>query len=167
MATLGGHASVRLDDAGAAPVCLSAGDIALISGIGRYTIADDPSTPPQIVLDKSGKHVLDEGEEPPGARRRPAPRTYGDGLPGATTLLRGAHELCGEVGDRLLAMLPHTAGGTPSGTGRWPTPRSATSCAWCTRIPPAGGRWLRWPPRPACPAPPSPHASPVWSANPR
>jgi AraC-like DNA-binding protein len=104
VATLGGHASVRLDDdPQAAPVRLAAGDIALISGTNRYTIADAPETPPQMVIRDGKKHVIDSGT---AAQQNLAPRTYGDGLPGATTLLRGAYELRGDVGERLLVMLP-------------------------------------------------------------
>ncbi|WP_317447579.1 AraC family transcriptional regulator [Streptomyces collinus] len=107
VATLGGHASVRLDDdPQAAPVRLAAGDIALISGTNRYTIADAPDTPPQVVIRGGRKHVIDSGT---AARQNLAPRTYGDGLPGATTLLRGAYELRGDVGERLLDMLPPLA----------------------------------------------------------
>lgn len=103
VATLGGHASVRLDDdPQAAPVRLAAGDIALISGTNRYTIADAPDTPPQVVIRGGSKHVIDSGT---AAQQNLAPRTYGDGLPGATTLLRGAYELRGDVGERLLVML--------------------------------------------------------------
>ncbi|MEU7745346.1 cupin domain-containing protein [Nonomuraea sp. NPDC049158] len=76
VATLGGHASVRLDEADAAPVRLSAGDLALISGTGRHTIADDPSTPPQVVLYQGRKHLLDGSEVPPGPS--------GDWLPAPT-----------------------------------------------------------------------------------
>ncbi|MFF1306202.1 cupin domain-containing protein [Streptomyces sp. NPDC058307] len=107
VATLGGHASVRLDDdPQAAPVRLAAGDIALISGTNRYTIADAPDTPPQVVIRGGSKHVIDSGT---AAQQNLAPRTYGDGLPGATTLLRGAYELRGDVGERLLVMLPPLA----------------------------------------------------------
>ncbi|MGW0765503.1 AraC family transcriptional regulator [Streptomyces sp. NPDC002676] len=107
VATLGGHASVRLDDdPQATPVRLAAGDIALISGTDRYTIADAPDTPPQVVIRNGSKHVIDSEA---AARHHLAPRTYGDGLPGATTLLRGAYELRGDVGERLLDMLPPLA----------------------------------------------------------
>ncbi|MFJ8782248.1 AraC family transcriptional regulator [Streptomyces sp. NPDC102476] len=107
VATLGGHASIRLDDdPQAAPVRLAAGDIALISGTNRYTIADAPDTPPQVVIRGGRKHVIDSGT---AAQQNLAPRTYGDGLPGATTLLRGAYELRGDVGERLLVMLPPLA----------------------------------------------------------
>src|SRR3954451_1194313 len=61
VATLGGHASVRLDDR--EPVRLAAGDIALMGGTGPYTIADDPSTPPQVVIRGQRKFVVDGNEE--------------------------------------------------------------------------------------------------------
>ncbi|MGW0886136.1 AraC family transcriptional regulator [Streptomyces sp. NPDC002671] len=107
VATLGGHASVRLDDdPQPTPVRLAAGDIALISSTNRYTIADAPDTPPQVVIRGGKKHVIDSGT---AARQNLGPRTFGDGLPGATTLLRGAYELRGDVGERLLDMLPPLA----------------------------------------------------------
>jgi len=109
VAALGGDASVRLDDAGVAPVRLAPGDIALIGGAHAHTIADDVSTPPQAVIHGGRKHVLDGGEGAAGAQRSLGPRTYGDGLPGATVMLRGACELRGEAGARLLGMLPPLA----------------------------------------------------------
>ncbi|MBE1582494.1 cupin domain-containing protein [Nonomuraea angiospora] len=108
VATLGGHASVRLGEDGA-PVRLAAGDIALISATSRYTIADSPSTPPQVVIQGQKKYVVGGEEMATPARRSLAPRTYGDGLPGATVMIRGAYELRGDVGDRLLDMLPPLA----------------------------------------------------------
>ncbi|MGV9563477.1 cupin domain-containing protein [Streptomyces sp. NPDC003480] len=107
--TLAGHACVRFDEARAAPIRLTAGDIALITGPGRYTIADALSTPPQAVIHGRNKHVVDGNEEAPGIARSLGPRTYGDGLPGATIMLRGAYELRGDVGERLLGMLPPLA----------------------------------------------------------
>ncbi|GAA2611829.1 AraC family transcriptional regulator [Actinomadura fulvescens] len=113
VATLGGHASIRLDDAhanaGATQVRLAASDIALIRGPGRYTIADSPATPPQVIVQGGRKYRVGGGEEIAGTHRSLAPRTYGDGLPGATTMLRGAYELRGDVGDRLLDLLPRLA----------------------------------------------------------
>ncbi|OPG11846.1 AraC family transcriptional regulator [Microbispora sp. GKU 823] len=109
VAALGGHASVRLDDAGVAPVRLAPGDIALIGGAHAHTIADDPSTPPQAVIHGDRKHVAGGGGGTAGAHRSLGPRTYGDGLPGATIMLRGACELRGEAGVRLLRMLPPLA----------------------------------------------------------
>ncbi|HEV2638741.1 MAG TPA: AraC family transcriptional regulator [Actinocrinis sp.] len=115
--TLGGHASVRLagsgsgsgSGSGAAPVSLAAGDIALIRASGQLTIADDPSTPPQVMIRAGKKHVIGGSARTARAHRSLAPRTYGDGLPGATVMLRGAYELRGDVGERLLDMLPPVA----------------------------------------------------------
>ncbi|MFF3070872.1 AraC family transcriptional regulator [Kitasatospora sp. NPDC057936] len=105
IAALGGHASIRLDEEpGTTPVRLTAGDIALITGAGRYTIADDPDTPPQVVIRAGVKQYLNGP-----AHQNLAPRTYGDGLPGATTLLRGAYDLRDDFGGRLLGMLPPLA----------------------------------------------------------
>ncbi len=105
MATLGGHASIRLEEA--APVRLAAGDIALVTSTGRYTIADDPDTADQFTI-RGGHKYLRDGKPAPGQGNL-APRTYGDGLPGATIMLRAAYELHGSVSDRLLALLPPLA----------------------------------------------------------
>jgi AraC-like DNA-binding protein len=105
VAALGGRATIRPD--GVAPVDLAAGDIALVRWTGPHTIADDPATPPQVVL-RGGKKYA-PGGGPVAAERQLGPRTYGDGLPGATVLLRGLYELRGDAGDRLLALLPPLA----------------------------------------------------------
>ncbi|WP_344263196.1 AraC family transcriptional regulator [Actinomadura napierensis] len=109
VAVLGGGASVRLDDLDASPARLAAGDIALIGATGRCTIADSPSTPPEVVIREGRKYRVGGGEPVDGTSWNLAPRTYGDGRPGGTTMLRGVCELHGEVGDRLLAMLPPLA----------------------------------------------------------
>lgn len=107
--TLVGHACVRFEEPGTAPIRLTAGDIVLITGPGRYTIADSTSTPPQVIIHGRNKHIVDGRQEAPGCTRSLGPRTYGDGLPGATIMLRAAYELRGDVGDRLLGMLPPVA----------------------------------------------------------
>lgn len=107
--TLFGHASVRFDDAGSASAPLTAGDIALVTRPARYTIADDPRTLPQVVIHGHRKHVVDGSAQARDTRRNLAPRTYGDGRPGATVMLRGAYDLRGSVGERLLGMLPPLA----------------------------------------------------------
>jgi AraC-like DNA-binding protein len=111
-ATLGGHAALRLEDVpSAAPGRLAAGDVALVSHSARHTISDDLATPPQVLIRDGRKELL--GSPSPDQRPDPhaslAPRTYGDGLPGATTVLRGTFALRGEAGRRLLAMLPPLA----------------------------------------------------------
>ncbi|KAA9155264.1 AraC family transcriptional regulator [Amycolatopsis acidicola] len=104
VAPLDGRASVRLDERGEAPACLAAGDIALISRAGAHTVADSPDTPPQMVIKGAKKKILSGN-----GHRNLAPRTYGDGLPGATTLLRGGFDLRGGAGERVLDMLPPLA----------------------------------------------------------
>lgn len=102
VATLGGHAF--LDLGAGPPVRLAAGDIALVTVPG-YTIADDPATAPQVVIRGGRKYpITGTGDLNPRA-----PRTYGDGAPGATTMVRGAYELRGVVAERFLAMLPPLA----------------------------------------------------------
>ncbi|WP_433465303.1 AraC family transcriptional regulator [Spirillospora sp. CA-128828] len=104
-ATLGGHAWAWLGDS--APVRLAAGDIALITAPGGYTIADDPATTPQFVIREGRKYLPSGASADPHAML--APRTYGDGLSGATVLLRGVYELHGDVAFRLLDLLPPLA----------------------------------------------------------
>ncbi|HEY3503762.1 MAG TPA: AraC family transcriptional regulator [Actinocatenispora sp.] len=101
-AALGGHASVRLADTD--PVRLAAGDIALVTGTGEHTVADAESTPTQLVI-RGGRKYPVAG----ATHRHLAPRTYGDGMPGATVLLRGGYELRGAAGDRLVDLLPPLA----------------------------------------------------------
>jgi AraC-like DNA-binding protein len=105
IATLGGHASLRLEDGPPQP--LAAGDIALITGAGRYTVADDPDTMPEFVIRAGRKYTLDgRAVDMHGLT---APRTYGENLSGATIMIRGAYDLRGGVGARLLSLLPASA----------------------------------------------------------
>ncbi|NUW35814.1 AraC family transcriptional regulator [Nonomuraea sp. SMC257] len=134
-ATLGGHAWIRV--AGGVPTRLAAGDIALVTAPGGYTIADDAATAPEFVI-RDGRKYLPTGAPAP-AHPMPAPRTYGAdmsqadaaeagaaeagaaggdaagagrsgaGLPGVTVMLRGAYELRGDVAARLLELLPPLA----------------------------------------------------------
>ena len=106
-ATLGGHAALRLEDVPAtAPVHLTAGDIALVAHSRRHTISDDLATPPQVVISGQRKQLLGDPGKHAELLANLAPRTWGDGLPGATTVLRGMFRLRGDAGRRLLAMLP-------------------------------------------------------------
>lgn len=109
-ATLGGHAALRLDDVPSVPpVQLAAGDIALVAHSSRHTISDDLATSPQVVICDGRKELLGDPARHAELAANLAPRTWGDGLPGATTVLRGMFQLRGEVGRRLLTMLPPVA----------------------------------------------------------
>lgn len=111
VAALGGRAAIRPAAGGEPSRTLAAGDIALVTAAaGPFTAADDPATQPQVVIRGGRKYPAAGRQEPPDAvQRELAPRTYGDGLPGATTLLRGAYDLRGGAADRLLGMLPPLA----------------------------------------------------------
>lgn len=108
VATLRGPASVRLADNDRPRASLDAGDVALISGTRRYTIADGPDTPEQYVIHKGRKYLAGEGDVPAGHAGLAA-CTYGTDSPDATVMLRGAYHLTGDVADRLLGMLPPLA----------------------------------------------------------
>ncbi|MEZ0108505.1 AraC-like DNA-binding protein [Catenulispora sp. EB89] len=106
-ATLGGHAALRLEDVPSVPpVQLAEGDIALVAHSTRHTISDDLATPPQVVISGGRKQLLGDPSRHPELEANLAPRTWGDGLPGATRVLRGMFQLRGDAGRRLLAMLP-------------------------------------------------------------
>jgi AraC-like DNA-binding protein len=98
-----GSAWVVPDDAEPEP--LSAGDVAIFRGPDHYTVADDPATPPDIVI-----HPGQRCETPDG---RPlvdtmalGVRTWGNAADGETVMLVGTYELDGEVSRRLLRALP-------------------------------------------------------------
>ncbi|WP_163509464.1 AraC family transcriptional regulator [Fodinicola acaciae] len=104
VAALAGGVSVSPRNAGG--VTLQTGDIALVKG-GAYTIADDPTTPDQVVIRQGVKHIVGGPEAVATARaRKISSRTYGDRCPGAIVMLHGIYDLHGSVGDRLLDMLP-------------------------------------------------------------
>ena len=109
-AALGGRAVLRLDDRpDTAPVELAAGDIALVTQSRRHTVSDDLTTAPQVVIRTGHKQLVGAAEERADLINTLAPRTYGDGLPGAVTVLRGTYEPQGDAGRRLLSTLPPVA----------------------------------------------------------
>ena len=101
VATLGGTAVVRSRTGEAEP--LAAGDVALLTGPEGHTVADSADTPEMYIVHKGRKYG------PAGEPAEIGARTYGDGLPGATELLRGLYELDGDAGRRITAMLPAVA----------------------------------------------------------
>lgn len=86
---------------------LGAGDVALFRGPRPYTVADDPSTPPQITIrpgqvcvTPDGQPVVLTGLTGPGAR------SWGNDENGETVLVTGTYQLPGETSRRLLDALP-------------------------------------------------------------
>ncbi|MQY31181.1 AraC family transcriptional regulator [Nocardia aurantia] len=103
---LAGHCWIGFDEPARPPRRLAAGDIALLTGDADHTVRDDPGTPPQVVIRDGRKESL---SAEPVASQPLRPRTYGDGLPGATVMVRTAYTLHGAVGARLLDLLPPLA----------------------------------------------------------
>lgn len=89
----------------AAPVRLDAGGVAVVCGPAPYTVADDPATPPQIVIHPGQRCATLHGEELRGVMELGV-RTWGDHLDGETVLLTGTYQAHGEVSRRLLRVLP-------------------------------------------------------------
>lgn len=98
-----GEAWVLADDG--THVRLGAGDVAVIRGPAPYTVADDPATPPHIVIHPD-QHCTDLAGNSLAASMDLGVRTWGDSLDGPTVILTGAYLLEGEVSQRLLRALP-------------------------------------------------------------
>jgi AraC-like DNA-binding protein len=98
-----GGAWVVPDDREATP--LRPGDVAITRGPDPYTLADDPGTPPQAVIHPGERCTTPEGEELTEIAHLGV-RTWGNSPEGSTMMLVGAYQVQGEVGRRLLGVLP-------------------------------------------------------------
>ncbi|HEY3001208.1 MAG TPA: AraC family transcriptional regulator [Kribbellaceae bacterium] len=87
------------------PVRLRTGDIALAKGPDHYTVADDPATPPQVVIHPGQRCTTPDGVDTHDAMDLGV-RTWGNAADGSTELLVGTYRLGGEVSRRLLSALP-------------------------------------------------------------
>lgn len=103
VAVVRGQAHV-VPDAGA-PVRLATGDVALVRGPEPYTVADEPGTPPQVVV-LPGQRCASPGGGEPVPLTDLGVRTWGTSPQGGTVLLTGTYQLPGEVGRRLVTALP-------------------------------------------------------------
>jgi AraC-like DNA-binding protein len=87
------------------PLRLEPGDVAVIRGPDRYTLADDPETAPQVVVLPGQRCETPEGQEVQ-LMSWMGVRTWGNSPVGSTVMLSGTYELEGEVSRRLLGALP-------------------------------------------------------------
>ncbi len=87
------------------PVRLAAGDAAVFRGPDHYTVADDPATPPQVVIHPGQRCTTPDGEDLSAAMSLGV-RTWGNSPDGATVMLTGTYQMDGEVSGRLLRALP-------------------------------------------------------------
>ncbi len=86
-------------------VALACGDVAVVQGPGPYTVADDPATPPQVVIGPAQECTTVDGRPYAGADDLGV-RTWGNSSLGSTVLLTGTYQSPGEISRRLLAALP-------------------------------------------------------------
>ena len=103
MAIVRGEAWVVPD--GGEPVLLRPGDVAIVRGPEPYTVADDPATPPQIVIHPGQRCATPQGEDLEQAMDLGV-RTWGDSPDGSTMMLTGTYQMRGEISQRLLDALP-------------------------------------------------------------
>ncbi|HEU0040949.1 MAG TPA: cupin domain-containing protein, partial [Jiangellaceae bacterium] len=78
------------------PVRLRPGDVAITRGPDPFTFADDPATPPQIVIHPGQRCTTPDGEELAQAMDLGV-RTWGNDPDGSTTMLIGTYQMSGEV----------------------------------------------------------------------
>ncbi|HEY5854711.1 MAG TPA: AraC family transcriptional regulator [Aldersonia sp.] len=105
-AVVHGAAWVRPDDGAA--IELRAGDVVLARGPDPYLVADDPATPPQVVIGP-GQECRTLYGEPLQEKWRLGVRSWGNSRNGETVLLTGTYQMAGEVSRRVLDSLPTLA----------------------------------------------------------
>jgi AraC-like DNA-binding protein len=86
-------------------VHLGPGDVAITRGPDPYTFADDPATPPQVVIHPGERCTTPDGRDLAQAMDLGV-RTWGNSPDGSTVMLIGTYQMRGEISERLLAALP-------------------------------------------------------------
>jgi AraC-like DNA-binding protein len=86
-------------------VRLGPGDIAVTRGPAPFTFADDPATPPQVVI-HPGQHCTSPDGEDLAQAMELGVRTWGNDPDGSVVMLIGTYERSSELGQRLLRALP-------------------------------------------------------------
>lgn len=87
------------------PRSLGPGDVAVIRGPDPYTVADDPATPPHVVVHPGQRCTTPTGESLREAMDLGV-RTWGNCATGSVTMLTGTYQTDGEISRRLLDALP-------------------------------------------------------------
>ncbi len=93
-----------VSDAGES-VRLGPGDVAIARGPDHYLLADDPATPPDIIILPGQECTNIEGESLAETLTHGV-RTWGNSSDGSTVLLIGVYESMGEISERMLRALP-------------------------------------------------------------
>jgi AraC-like DNA-binding protein len=90
---------------GGEPLRLEAGDVAITRGPEPYTVADDPSTPPHVVIHPGERCTTPDGRSLSDEMTLGV-RTWGNSPDGRVLMLVGTYQMRGEVSRRLLSVLP-------------------------------------------------------------
>ncbi|WP_067846576.1 AraC family transcriptional regulator [Nocardia lijiangensis] len=90
------------------PRQLNAGDVAIFRGPHPYTVADDPATPPQIIIHPGQVTKTPDGEILCETLSLGV-RQWGTDPEGATMMVTGTYESAGAASQRLLRALPPIA----------------------------------------------------------
>jgi AraC-like DNA-binding protein len=85
---------------------LRPGDVSVILGPDPYTVADDPATPPQVVIHPGQRCTTPDGKDLTQGMEWLGVRTWGNSPDGSTVFLTGVYQMRGEVSQRLLRALP-------------------------------------------------------------
>ncbi|MBB6350088.1 AraC family transcriptional regulator [Nonomuraea muscovyensis] len=88
-----------------APVRVAPGDVAVMRGPEPYVVADDPATPPQIVIHPGQRCTTLDGEDL-YQEMDLGVRSWGNDPDGGTVMITGTYQMEGEVSRRLLEALP-------------------------------------------------------------
>lgn len=103
IAMLQGGGWLLHDDA--EPVELGPGGVAVVRGPGHYTVADNPSTPPRVIIQPGQFSTTVDGEELCETMTLGV-RTWGDSAVGSVTMLTGTYQTPNAISRLLLAALP-------------------------------------------------------------
>lgn len=87
------------------PQALGPGDVAIIRGPLPYTVADEPYSPPHVVIHPGQVCTTPDGESL-AAQMDLGVRTWGNCATGSTKMLTGTYTTDGEISQRLLDSLP-------------------------------------------------------------
>ncbi len=90
---------------GGETVRLRPGDVAVTRAPDHYTVADDPATPPDVIIHPGQRCCSPDGESMEEEMSLGV-RTWGNHLDGPTVFLVGAYESMGDISHRLLRALP-------------------------------------------------------------
>lgn len=104
LAVLRGEAWLRPD--GESPLHMEPGQVAVVRGPDHYTVADGPTTPPNVVIYPGGRCTSADDGRPLWDEWSLGIRTWGQNPEGDCALLVGTYEGKGEAGRPLLSSLP-------------------------------------------------------------